>query len=122
LDPAGRALVKDILRRIQREKNVSIFISSHLLQDIETLCAEIVILNKGDMKYSGPTMDFVNKLNPKFEVFYGDQHGKTQSVVTESEIDLQHKIDSLRKQNSHILSVQNQKSLEEAFKNFIERF
>jgi ABC-2 type transport system ATP-binding protein len=122
LDPAGRSLVKDILRRIQREKKVSIFMSSHLLQDIESLCSEIVILNKGEMKYSGATLDFVNKLNPKFEIFFNDNTGKIQNILTESEDDLQIKIDSIRQQKSHILSVQNQKSLEEAFKNFIERF
>jgi len=122
LDPAGRTLVKDILRKIQIEKKVSIFISSHLLQDIETLCKEIVILSKGEVKYTGSTMEFVNKLNPRFEIFYSQQKSPIQSVITESEDDLQAKIDSLRNQKSNIVAIQNQKSLEEAFKNFIEGF
>ncbi len=118
LDPAGRSLVKDILKRIQSEKKVSIFISSHLLQDIEDLCPEIVILNQGEMKYTGQTLSFINKLNPKFEITFESQNSfKTVSV--DSEEKLQSEIDKLRNQKLNIITIQNQKSLEEAFKSFI---
>lgn len=118
LDPAGRSLVKDILKRIQAEKKVSIFISSHLLQDIEDLCPEIVILNQGEMKYTGQTLSFINKLNPKFEITFENQN-KFTKVSVDSEEKLQSEIDKLRNQKMNIITIQNQKSLEEAFKNFI---
>lgn len=118
LDPAGRSLVKDILKRIQAEKKVSIFISSHLLQDIESLCPEIVILNEGEVKYTGQTLSFINKLNPKFEITFEDQN-KFKTMSVDSEEKLQSEIDKLRSQKMNIVTIQNQKSLEEAFKNFI---
>lgn len=121
LDPAGRALVKDILKRIQTEKKVSVFISSHLLQDIEDLCPEIVILNEGEVKYTGPTLSFINKLNPKFEITVENQN-KYSVISVDSEEKLQSEIDKLRSQKMNIVSIQNQKSLEEAFKNFIQGF
>lgn len=118
LDPAGRSLVKDILKRIQSEKKVSVFISSHLLQDIEDLCPEIVILNEGEMKYTGHTLSFINKLNPKFEITY-ETESNFKTVTVDSEEGLQTEIDKLRTQKLNIITIQNQKSLEEAFKNFI---
>lgn len=121
LDPAGRSLVKDILKRIQAERNVSVFISSHLLQDIEDLCSEIVILNDGQVNYTGPTLSFINKLNPKFEITY-EENNSIRSITVESEENLQVEIDRLRKEKNNIMNIQNQKSLEEAFKNFIQRF
>jgi ABC-2 type transport system ATP-binding protein len=121
LDPAGRSLEKDILKRIQTEKKVSVFISSHLLQDIESLCPEIVILNEGEVKYTGPTLSFINKLNPNFEITYENQN-KFHTVSVDSEAKLQAEIDKLRNQKMNIITIQNQKSLEEAFKNFIQGF
>lgn len=118
LDPAGRSLVKDILRRIQSEKKVSVFISSHLLQDIESLCPEIVILNEGEVKYTGQTLSFINKLNPNFEITF-ESGSKFSTVSVDSEEKLQSEIDRLRSQKMNIITIQNQKSLEEAFKNFI---
>lgn len=121
LDPAGRSLEKDILKRIQTEKKVSVFISSHLLQDIESLCPEIVILNEGEVKYTGPTLNFINKLNPNFEITYENQN-KFSTISVNSEEKLQSEIDKLRSQKMNIITIQNQKSLEEAFKNFIQGF
>lgn len=121
LDPAGRSLVKDILKRIKSEKNVSIFISSHLLQDIEDLCSDIVILNQGEVKYNGATLSFINKLNPQFEIQF-EENQKINTMLATSEEELQLKIDSLRKNNINILQIQNQKSLEEAFKNLISKY
>ncbi|HWU43409.1 MAG TPA: ABC transporter ATP-binding protein [Bdellovibrio sp.] len=52
LDPDGRAMVKDILREEQK-RGVTLFFSSHLLQDMEELCSELVVINKGQILYNG---------------------------------------------------------------------
>ncbi len=120
LDPSGRALVKEILKYLQAKKEMTVLMSSHLLQDIEDLCDQIVILDKGEVKYSGETRSFINKLNPKFEIQYCDQHLGNQIMMVDSEEEVQKSIDFLRKEKKEILSIQNQKSLESAFKSFIE--
>jgi ABC-2 type transport system ATP-binding protein len=117
LDPAGRHLVKTILRQIQAEKKVSILMSSHLLQDIEDLCQSIVILNKGYTKYSGPTIDFMKSIKPTYEIQYY-KNGQVISVQVDKNL-LQSKIDELRKQSLEIVGVYNQNNLEEAFQKFI---
>jgi len=46
LDPLGRKDVRDLLIRL-RSEGKTIFLNSHLLSEIELVCDEIVILNKG---------------------------------------------------------------------------
>jgi ABC-2 type transport system ATP-binding protein len=52
LDPDGRIMVKDILRE-QKQRGVSIFFSSHLLQDMDELCTHLTVIDRGVIKYDG---------------------------------------------------------------------
>lgn len=52
LDPDGRLLVKDILRE-QRAAGVSIFFSSHLLQDMDELCDHLTVIDHGRVVADG---------------------------------------------------------------------
>jgi ABC-2 type transport system ATP-binding protein len=47
LDPHGRQEVLELIRDISSAKDIQVLVSSHILADIETLCADVVILNKG---------------------------------------------------------------------------
>lgn len=60
LDPDGRAMVKDILREEQR-RGVSLFFSSHLLQDMEELCTHLVVVNRGEIIYDGVLASFMSE-------------------------------------------------------------
>ena len=46
LDPVGRRLVRDIIRE-QHENGRTVFFSSHVLPDVESLCDEVAILSGG---------------------------------------------------------------------------
>lgn len=58
LDPDGRAMVKDILREEQK-RGVSLFFSSHLLQDMEELCSHLIVINRGQILYDGGLSTFM---------------------------------------------------------------
>ncbi|GAC43348.1 ABC transporter ATP-binding protein [Paenibacillus popilliae] len=47
LDPAGIRQLRDYLRRLAREENISILVSSHLLSEIELMCDRVVIIQSG---------------------------------------------------------------------------
>ncbi|MBC7421753.1 MAG: ABC transporter ATP-binding protein [Bdellovibrio sp.] len=57
LDPDGRILIKQILKNL-KQKNLTVLMSSHLLEDLEELCDQLVIVHAGQMKYSGPLQEF----------------------------------------------------------------
>ena len=56
VDPVGRRQIRDILGRFE-ERGVTIFINSHLLAEVETLCREVAILDKGKVALTGTMQD-----------------------------------------------------------------
>lgn len=49
LDPAGIREFRTYLRKIAEENNVSIFVSSHLLSEIELMCDRVVVIQNGKL-------------------------------------------------------------------------
>lgn len=52
LDPLGRKDVKDLLLRL-KEQGTTVFISSHVLTEIERVCDRVAILHKGQLLTEG---------------------------------------------------------------------
>jgi ABC-2 type transport system ATP-binding protein len=52
LDPVGRKEFRDILLELKR-RGKTIFISSHILSELETVCDRVAILEKGELKRVG---------------------------------------------------------------------
>lgn len=57
LDPDGRILVKQILREL-KAKNMTVLMSSHLLEDVEELCDDLLIIHSGKLEHSGNVSEF----------------------------------------------------------------
>ncbi len=52
LDPIGAMQIRDVIRRI-REEGKTVFLCSHLLKEMEPLCDNIAILNRGRLVTTG---------------------------------------------------------------------
>jgi len=52
VDPVGRRQIRDILWGFE-QRGVTIFVNSHLLAEVETLCREVAILHQGKVALSG---------------------------------------------------------------------
>jgi ABC-2 type transport system ATP-binding protein len=57
LDPIGRAEIKKVLLDLKKRKK-TIIISTHILSDVEEICDEIGIINKGKLIYKGSVKQF----------------------------------------------------------------
>ena len=53
LDPTGRAEVLELIRDIATNRSIQVILSSHILDDIESICSSVVILNKGKLAAEG---------------------------------------------------------------------
>lgn len=53
LDPRARAQIKDILAS-ERARGKTIFLSSHILADMDEICDNVAILHGGTIRYAGP--------------------------------------------------------------------
>ena len=47
LDPKGIKELREMIKRISREDNISVLISSHILKEVENICDRIAIINEG---------------------------------------------------------------------------
>ncbi len=56
LDPRARAEMREIIRQLRGE-GVTIFLNSHLLQEVEVICNQVAILDHGALKYCGPVSE-----------------------------------------------------------------
>lgn len=57
LDPDGRILIKQILKSL-KQKQKTILMSSHLLEDVEELCDYLIIVHAGEVVYTGALSEF----------------------------------------------------------------
>jgi ABC-2 type transport system ATP-binding protein len=53
LDPQGRQDILGLIADISLKKDIQVLICSHILSDIEAVCSEVVILNKGRLAAQG---------------------------------------------------------------------
>lgn len=52
LDPLARTLVKDMLLEVKKQK-YTIFLSSHILADLDEICDRVAVLHQGKMRFVG---------------------------------------------------------------------
>jgi ABC-2 type transport system ATP-binding protein len=63
LDPAGIQEVRDLLEKLAKE-GVTVFVSSHLLSELEMISKYLVMLRKGEVIFSGPIQELLQRNKP----------------------------------------------------------
>jgi ABC-2 type transport system ATP-binding protein len=62
VDPVGRREIRDVLKQLASEGH-SIFLNSHLLQEIELICDSVAILNHGQLLKTGSVKELTVALH-----------------------------------------------------------
>ncbi len=60
LDPVGRKEMRDVIVKL-KEEGRTVFLSSHILQDIEMICDRVAILVEGQIINQGPLQDLISE-------------------------------------------------------------
>jgi ABC-2 type transport system ATP-binding protein len=63
LDPVGMMEVRELVKTISRE-GITVFLSSHLLFEVEQICDHVTIINNGSMLASDTLQNVSNQLGP----------------------------------------------------------
>jgi ABC-2 type transport system ATP-binding protein len=64
LDPHARVELKELLRLL-RERGKTVFLSSHVLADLEEICDDLVVIRNGSIIFSGPVSGFRLQMRAK---------------------------------------------------------
>lgn len=57
LDPQGMLEMRELIKRLNREQGKAIFLSSHLLNEVEKVCTHVGIIRQGSMLFQGPVTE-----------------------------------------------------------------
>lgn len=61
LDIISKRDIRNFLIDINKRKNITIFLTSHDMEDIVTVCDRLLIMDKGDLIWNGSTQELINK-------------------------------------------------------------
>ncbi len=64
LDITSQRAIRQFISEYREEKEPAMILTSHYMEDIETLCKRIIIIRKGDIVYDGPLADVVENHSP----------------------------------------------------------
>lgn len=70
LDPQGMKEIRDLILYLSKEKNKTVFLSSHILYEVEIIADRMIIINNGATQVEGTVDELLNpdKLRVTFEV------------------------------------------------------
>ena len=68
LDPQGMKEIRDLIIRLSKEENKTIFLSSHILSEIELVANRMIIINKGSKIVEGEVNQLLNSKTLKVTI------------------------------------------------------
>ncbi|HKF05987.1 MAG TPA: ABC transporter ATP-binding protein [Candidatus Sulfotelmatobacter sp.] len=132
LDPLGRREVRDLMSQL-KQKGKTVFFSTHILSDAETLCDRVAIIHKGQLRGIGEVEDLTSSVQGQIEVLW---HGpqvpaaikaiatechvsgdRVRAIINENQQDAA--IDALRRERIRLISITPLRTSLEAY--FVEK-
>ncbi|HEX6096313.1 MAG TPA: ABC transporter ATP-binding protein [Thermoanaerobaculia bacterium] len=79
LDPAGIREIRELLRTLAAERGLAVFVSSHLLAEIELTADRVAIIHKGRILKTGPVRDLIS--NQRAMELRVDDPSRAETIV-----------------------------------------
>ena len=76
LDVVAKAKIREFIKEVNREKHTTVIITTHDMDDIESLCSRLIMIDSGRKLYDGPLREFKET--------YGGEYKITVEFDTES--------------------------------------
>lgn len=87
LDIIAKKVLYEILNEIHKEENITIFLTSHDLNDIENICDRAVVINRWEILYDGQIDDLMKKYaNKKFISYKEKWKFERNNIEVENEV------------------------------------
>ncbi len=84
LDPQGMKEIRDMIINLSKEKGKTIFLSSHILREVELIADRMIIINKGKTIVEGRVDELLNREHLKVEV-ETDKNDSAEEDINRSE-------------------------------------
>lgn len=61
LDPQGMKEVRELIKKLSMERNMTIFLSSHLLSEVELVATRMAVINRGELIVQGSVSELLER-------------------------------------------------------------
>jgi ABC-2 type transport system ATP-binding protein len=134
VDPVGRRHIRDILHGLEA-KGVTIFLNSHLLEEVELICREVAIVDRGRVALAGSVKELTSTGGYRVEAEHVPErlaselatkakkvtaNNGSMSFIFATRDSANHALDSLRLENCTVDLLTRSSTLEEVFIQTVE--
>lgn len=132
LDPQGQADMRELILRINKEKNITVIISSHILAEIEKIANRMIVIHKGKKIIEGNVNELLTSESIKLSIktttpnsiedYFKQKNIDFQCVenvytISWPEKNIDQLVKQLNEHNVSIFEIKQLKTLEEYFLN-----
>jgi ABC-2 type transport system ATP-binding protein len=81
LDIIAKRRVRELVKKLNKEENLTVILTSHDLDDIEELCPRVIVINKGKVLYDGSMEKMRKRITTKIVEFHlAEQANKIPTI------------------------------------------
>ncbi len=116
LDPVGRKEVRELIAKLAREGH-TVFFSSHVIPDVEAICDQVALIQKGHIVRSGRLNDFLAGGSGRIELCYQSPKEGLVHTTVAGQAALDQLLPRVLEKGGQVISVTPERgSLEDMFK------
>ncbi len=91
LDPNGIIAIRELIRSLAKDHGKTIFVSSHLLAEVQKMCTHLAIINKGELLFQGTMQQLEKRSAPTCEIITSNNE-KAAELLRESAVEILGKV------------------------------
>lgn len=110
LDPRGQHEIQQLLLEINQSDKITIFITSHLLKDIEVMCNKVCIVKNGVLVEQGSITELQEKHMAHYTILLNTSNNQESAKILVKD----NAIHSIQPQNGDLLEIKFKKNLSAA--------
>jgi len=94
LDVMSQSKIREFVKYYNEQYNATFIITSHYMNDIDSMCKRVFVMNKGEGLYDGNFSDLVKKINPTKKLIYIFDKIPSNDIINDLQIQFDFKIDN----------------------------
>ncbi|HMA17264.1 MAG TPA: ABC transporter ATP-binding protein, partial [Thermoanaerobaculia bacterium] len=81
LDPAGIREIRELVRHLAHDRGIAVFVSSHLLSEVEQTCDRVAIIHRGRTLAMGPVKELLESRGAERLVFRTSPSVRAEGIL-----------------------------------------
>ena len=94
LDVMSQAKIREFVKYYNEEYNATFIITSHYMNDIDSMCKRVFVMNKGQGLYDGDFSSLIKKINPTKKLLYTFEDIPNQQLLNDLSLNFKFELDN----------------------------